>query len=277
MNGLHLPETDLDRQLSLKFGAYASFRTPNDPIAEDYHGDSPADETDRLLDLVVQPNSNVLDLGCGAGFTLCRIAERARNVFGIDLERDLLASARERVASNLLNNVTLVEGDTTFPSTLTFLPERGMDVAYSRRGPFLTEALMAKLKPDAVFVLELAQDFLGLKSLFGRTPDLPRSVGESDWAIAAHAAVGMIPVSAKSYWFEYYFRDENHLANYLKQGSPLHNWWMPPCPFEDHRDRPALALYCRYNATPQGIRLTGHRRVYLFRRQSINYYPTLTP
>jgi SAM-dependent methyltransferase len=275
-SGLWAPETEFDRELALKFGAYASFVTPNDPVVEDYHGGSPADETRRLLEKLVGSDSVVLDLGCGAGFTTCLFAERAASVIAIDLQSELIAAARQRAAARNLRNITFVEGDTTHASTLTHLPQGVFDLVLSRRGPFLTKELMGKLKPDALFVLELAHDFLGLKELFGRTPSLPRSVGESDWAIGAQVAIGMVPVSAKSFWFELYFRNADHLAAYLRQGSPLHNWWMDPCPYEEERDRGALNLYIRYNTTSKGIRLVGHRRVYLFRRQSVDYYPVLS-
>ena len=66
--------TELDRQLAERYGSYASYATEVDPIIVDTHGDGPTDEVDRLLDVFAGPESHVLDLGCGAGFTLCRLA-----------------------------------------------------------------------------------------------------------------------------------------------------------------------------------------------------------
>lgn len=266
-------ETPADRKLAGRFGGYASYNTPNDPFWTDFHGDSPSVEMERLLDLYTSSDSKVLDLGCGAGFTLCRLSAKVREIWGIDLEVDLLAAARERVQHRNLNNVTLVQGDTTDPATVARLPEGHFDFAFSRRGPFLTESLARKLTPDALFVVELAQDSLGLKELFGRNPSLPRSLGDPEWAITHHFSIGYVPVSAKSYWYEDWFRDEDHLAAFLAQGAPLTNWWMHACPYDDVRDRPALELYCRYNRTSEGIRVIGHKRVYVFRCQPTRYYP----
>ena len=114
-----------------------------------------------------------------------------------------------------------------------------------------------------------------MKEVFGRTPFLPASSGDPDGAITAQAGVGFVPVSSKSYWYEEYFADSDHLARNLKQGAPLQNWWMDACPYDDERDRAALELYARYNATPLGIRLVGHRRIYVFRRQATQFYPVI--
>jgi hypothetical protein len=63
---------DLDEKLAHKYGRYASYQTPIEPVLETY-GDAPADEVDRLLTIFAQPPSTILDLGCGAGQTLCRL------------------------------------------------------------------------------------------------------------------------------------------------------------------------------------------------------------
>ena len=274
-DGRNEPEGDLDVALAARFGAYASFVTPNDPIAVEFHGDSPAIEVDRLLDSYVNNSVDVLDLGCGAGFSLCRVAKHARSVLGIDLETELLESARERVLREGITNTEVLLGDTCDSKLVVQIPNSKFGVVFSRRGPFLTESLVNKLTDDAVFIVELAQDFIGLKELFGRTPFLPKSTGDPDFAISAQSGVGFVPVSAKSYWYEEYFSDAEHLARYLKQGAPLQNWWMDACPYEEKRDRPALDLYASYNQTDKGIMLVGHRRVYVFRRQKTQFYPVM--
>ncbi|MHB8634872.1 MAG: class I SAM-dependent methyltransferase [Fimbriimonadaceae bacterium] len=269
------PVLTIDHAIAPSRGAYASYVTSNDPYRTDFHGDSPAVEMDRLLDALTQPHSKVLDLGSGAGFTLCRLASRVAEIWGVDLDRELMDACRARVKAIDAQNARLILGDTTDSAVLTQLPDSYFTLAFSRRGPFLTEALTKKLAPEALFVVELAQDFLGLKELFGRTPSLPRSSGDPDWAISVHAGVGFVPVSAKTYWYEEWFRDTDHLGVYLSQGAPLQNWWMEPCPYEPSRDRPALELYARYNRTPEGIRLVGQRKVYVFRRHQTNYYPVV--
>lgn len=54
-----------------------------------------------VLDLVLNranlhPGLNVLDIGCGAGESTCRAAERSGSVCGVDISPSLLAAARRR-------------------------------------------------------------------------------------------------------------------------------------------------------------------------------------
>ncbi|GAB4459364.1 MAG: hypothetical protein OHK0029_21870 [Armatimonadaceae bacterium] len=267
--------TEQDAELATRYGAYASFATPHDPVLTETHGDGPAEEMDRLLDRFTSPDSTVLDLGCGAGQTLCRLAPRCRAVWGIDLEEPLLRAAERRVQANGISNATLILGDTTHTETVARLPDGVFDLVFSRRGPFLTHDLMPKLTPDTRFVVELAQDAPGLKEIFGRRPFLPSDdFGDSfSWCIGHHKGLGLLPVSVRSFYFEQYFRDTEHLAAFLSAGSYLSSWWMPPKPFDPVQDREALSLYARYNSTGKGIRLIQHRKIFVFRRAETNYYP----
>lgn len=55
-------------------------------------------DTDQLLEMCkVDENSKVLDVGCGVGFTACRIAkEYGAHVIGIDLSSNMIANAKKR-------------------------------------------------------------------------------------------------------------------------------------------------------------------------------------
>lgn len=269
-------ETELqrmDQALADRYGVYASFSTAAGPVRTDAHGDPPAQEVDRLLDLLAIPGRRVLDLGCGAGQTLCRLAPRVAEIWGIDCERPLLEGARTRVQSLGVSNARLVSGDTTDPQAVAQLPDNHFDLAFSRRGPFLNQMLVPKLTPNAQFILELCQDCLGLGEIFGRKAFLPGGGRGGDWAVDHHAPLGFVPASVKSYFYDEYFRDADHLAAYLSTGQWLSNWWMPPRPYDPVTDRPALELYARYNRTRHGVRLTQHRKVYLFYRTRTGYYP----
>lgn len=265
--------SETDRRLEARYGAYAGFVTDADPILVETHGDAPADEVDRLLDLFASPDTRLLDLGCGAGQTLCRLAPRVDAVWGVDLEQPLLDGARERAAD--LTNVTLIEGDTTHAETVARLPEGYFTLVLSRRGPFLTADLMTRLTPDAHFVLEMAQDILGVKEMFGRRAFLPTDFyAGADGAILHQASLGLLPVSVKDYFTAQYFRDADHLAAFLATiPASLSNWWMEMRPYDPLRDRAALDLYCRYNTTARGVRLIQRRKVTLFHRALKDYYP----
>src|SRR5262245_37287680 len=133
---------EIDEQLAHQYGAYASFRTETAPTLVEYYGENPANEMGRLLNIYIQPGSRVLDLGCGAGQTTCEIAPRAREVWGIDLNLELLNGARQRVKALGLANVTLVEGDTTLAEAVDQLPDDHFDLAFSQRGPNMSRMLV---------------------------------------------------------------------------------------------------------------------------------------
>jgi SAM-dependent methyltransferase len=267
--------TETDKMLAERYGAYASFATPTDPILTETHGDSSADEIDRLLNVFATPEARFLELGCGAGQTLCELAPKVQEIWGIDLEEPLLNGAKERVAAAGYTNTKLILGNTTNAEDVAQLPDAYFDFAFSRRGPFITAALKEKLMPDACVLVELYQDALGLKEIFGRRAFLPTDCfSGGDWAVSHHAGMGLLPVSVKEYFFEQYFRDADHFAAFLATiTASLSHWWMEQRPFVPEQDRPALELYCRFNTTSKGIRLIQRRKVYLFRQAQTNYYP----
>jgi hypothetical protein len=80
------------------------------------------------------------------------------------------------------------------------------------------------------------------------------------------------PVSAETYG-DGPAEEVDRLAAYLSQKTSLYSWPMPPMPYVEQRDRPALELYARYNMTPKGIRIINLRKVYLFRRIPVQYAP----
>ncbi|MFN8494301.1 MAG: class I SAM-dependent methyltransferase [Caldilineaceae bacterium] len=265
--------SELDQQLAQRYGSYASYPTAIDPVLIETYGDGPADEVDRLLDHFAQAGKCVLDLGCGAGFTLCRLAPSVKAIWGFDEDADLLAAARQRVASLGLTNATIILGNVAVATDVDPLPDQTFDVVFSRRGPDVNPALLAKLKPEAYVIQELYQDSPGLLEMFGRKSFM-RDVGDNPhWLVEEYAWLGLTPVSLKEYYYESFFRDAEHLRAYLMQPTMFFSWPMPPLPYDESRDRPALDLYVRYNTTPKGIRLMQHRKIYLFRRAAVQYMP----
>ncbi len=152
----------VDRALAARYGSFARYATDVDPILIETHGDSPADEVDRLLDIFAQPDRHMLDLGCGAGFTLCRLAPHVATIWGFDQDADLLATAWQRVASLGIANATLLLGNVAVPTDVAVLPDVTFDLVFSRRGPNVNATVMTKLKLQAYVIQELVQDSLGL-------------------------------------------------------------------------------------------------------------------
>jgi SAM-dependent methyltransferase len=264
---------NLDRSLAQRFGAYASFQNESDPILVRSFGDDPADEVDRLLDIFATLESQVLDLGCGAGFTLCRLAPKVKAVWGFDMQADLLEAAQLRAVQSSLDNATFVHGNVAVPEDVAKLPDDTFDLVLSRRGPNVNKTVMPKLKADAMVVQELWQDPLALLEIFGRKTFLRDTWDNPHWLVNEYSWLDLFPVSIKEYFTESYFRDADHLIAYLSRPSAFCSWPMPPIPYDETCDRQALELYIRYNTTPHGIRMINHRKVYLFRRMVVLQAP----
>lgn len=266
-------EVDLDRDLANRYGGYASYRGENEPVY-DHYGDNPANEVDRLLDIFATPERRALDIGCGAGFTLCRLAPHVAEIWGIDQDEALLAAARQRVLKRSLANATLLAGNVAVADDMRGLPDDAFDVLFSRRGPDVTAGMLHAIKADAVIVQELVRGTLGVKPLFGREPFAPAVGSTPHPLIEYYAGFGFVPVSVKDYFYDAFFRDAAHLVHDLK-GKLLWHWTMPDYPYDEARDRSALDLYVRYNTTSRGIRVTHHRSVYLFRRAEMPRFPAI--
>jgi SAM-dependent methyltransferase len=266
----------LDRRLAETHGAYFGFRTEAGPVRTDDWGLCPAAEVDRLLDRYAGPETRFLDVGCGAGQTLCRLAARVGEAWGVDMLARPLEAARLRAAGAGLRNVTFVHGDTTAPQTAAQLPEARFDLALSRRGPNLTAALVRALTPDALAVQELvgAADCARLRVFLGRAADLPyQGIGHGD-SVRAHLEAGLFPVASTEFFYEEVYRDADHLEAYLRQNpANVSDWRLGPRPYDPATDRPGLELYCRYHATADGVRLRRHRWVFVRRRAPTRYYP----
>ncbi len=264
---------DTDKDLAIRHGSYASYSTEDDPVFEHY-GDGSAEEVDRLLDKYAAKGTRVLDLGCGAGFTLSRLAPHVAEIWGFDLDRELLSAAQQRVTKLGLKNAKLVLGNVAIADEVGQLPENTFDLVLSRRGPNVNGDVLRTLEPDAFIVQELALGTLGLQPLFGRAPFLPHVGSNPHGLIEQYAWLGFLPVSVKDYFYDAFYRDAEHLSHDLGDNM-LGNWMMPDAPYDEARDRAALDLYVRYNTTSRGIRVTHHRSVYLFRRATIHRFPAI--
>ncbi|MCB0062521.1 MAG: hypothetical protein KDE19_10410, partial [Caldilineaceae bacterium] len=186
---------------------------------------------------------------------------------------DLHEAAQMRINSSGIENATVVLGNVAEEQDVEQLPDQTFDVVLSRRGPDVNAALRKKLKPDAVIIQELYQQPLGLYEMFGRAAFLPNVGDNPHWLVDQYMWLGFMPASVKEYFFEEYYRDMAHLAATLRKDFTHIDWRMPPLPFDEERDQAALELYSRYNMTPQGIRLRCHRKVYLFQRSSVSFFP----
>ncbi|MCG6926045.1 MAG: class I SAM-dependent methyltransferase [Acidobacteria bacterium] len=109
-------------------------RTERRPRSRFYDGRPYAATLDRLLGRLhqlvadaVEPTRRVLDVGCGTGDLLWRLAPKADEVVGIELSPAMVDFGNERLAASALPNVSFVLGDVT--RALADLPEDHFDLA----------------------------------------------------------------------------------------------------------------------------------------------------
>jgi len=62
----------------------------------------------RLMELAVEENDRVLDVGCGTASATVMAAVKAKEVVGIDLSPDMIELAEEKVEKKGLKNVSLI-------------------------------------------------------------------------------------------------------------------------------------------------------------------------
>jgi len=252
----------LDDQLA-EAGAYLSYPTRHDPLQEEFHGPDPAKAIDEVLFSYATAQSCVLDWGCGAGFTLCRLARKAREVWGFDENARCIEAASLRAECEGLENVRLVHGGAGDAQAIAQLPDSTFHLGLSRRGPNLLSSMLGKLKENAIWIQEIPRSMAGVNELLGRDKRLflPHARGDESWIIDFYAGIGFAAVSVHTWFYEQYFRDVDHLAGYLNSASYLDYRKYDPA-----RDREALDLYAQYNMTDQGIRVARSRQLAVYRR-----------
>lgn len=264
---------DIDHALAKRYGAFASYHSDAFPVSIEYYGENPTEEFDRLLDQYVRPDCAVLDLGCGAGHTLCRLAPAVERIWGIDSNEELMAATHLRIEQLGLKNAFTVFGNSYDPVAMQALPHNSFDIVFSRRGPRFSANLVRTLHPGAIFIQEIVNTLDGypLGEIFGRRPYTPINVSDQDVLLASYADMGLFPISAKAYYYEEFYRDREHLAAFLTQiGAMLTPWLLPKpfprTPFNPHADDDALNLYVKHNTTAAGVRVLRQRTILVLRQ-----------
>lgn len=267
---------EIDDELSNQFGDYAGYATAVSPRLE-FYGDSPNQAFKQLLNTYICPESAVLDLGCGAGQTICQLAPQVKEVWGFDQEPALLAGAKQRVTELGHGNVILIGGNAAETEIVDKLPGNYFDLIFSERGPNLNPVLADKLKPGGYFLQALVSQFDGfhLQEFLGRRPFTSYAFrNQVNFMLANLANLGIRPISVREYYYDAFFRDLAHLEAYLAQvPATLSNWRLGPKPYQPEQDRAALKLFAQYNQTPGGIRLLQHRIIFIGRKAPVHFYP----
>jgi hypothetical protein len=77
-----------------------------------------------------------------------------------------------------------------------------------------------------------------------------------DSFIDMYKDLGMLSASTRTVFYEQFFSDIDQLDAFMGR-----YWCLINNDYNAERDRGALELYCRYNTTPRGIRLTHFRTI----------------
>jgi SAM-dependent methyltransferase len=144
-------------------------------IARKYAADAIADlpgyeATLTRVQALLRPDQSVLEVGCGTGSTALRLAPVVRSYLGIDLAREMVAIARERLAQQPTPNLRFAVGDAAAPGaqrlksdSANLITEPRFDVLLAfnllHLLPDLDESLsrlLSPLKPGGLFVSKTA-------------------------------------------------------------------------------------------------------------------------
>ncbi|MEO1490965.1 MAG: protein-L-isoaspartate(D-aspartate) O-methyltransferase [Pseudomonadota bacterium] len=104
--------------------------------------------------LEVTPRCKVLEIGSGSGYQAAILAHLARRVYSVERHRDLALTARSRMTTLELSNVTIKTGDGTrgWPEQAPF--DRIIVTAAAEDPP---STLLEQLRPGGIMVLPVGQ------------------------------------------------------------------------------------------------------------------------
>lgn len=160
-------QTYEDKRLWKNIFASKEYYQPERVVTEGNDGE---DEFDAKM-LSVAIRKVVLDVGCGVGRFTIKMAERAKNVIGVDFSEQAISKAQTNLVKSGKTNVKFRVVDAR---RLPFIDET-FDVVVSRRGPVtdgmrtLSEAYRVLKKGGCLMEITIGeQDKLNLKKIFGR-------------------------------------------------------------------------------------------------------------
>jgi SAM-dependent methyltransferase len=128
----------------------------------------------EILD-VVNPDDNLLDIGCGTALKLLAIAASVRgSVVGLEPDPDMRRRAVEHVSEAALSNVEIIEGSC---EELT-VADDSFDVVTCMMAPFEASEIHRVLRPGGIALLEQPgeQDKTVLKACFPPDEAGPRGL-----------------------------------------------------------------------------------------------------
>lgn len=241
-----MEETFYDK-VTRKFG---SFQNVPKSIADYPQGNPEALFEQKLLELSAK-DKVALDLGCGDGSFMLRLAQHFQEIVGIEISTERLKLAQAAQKQQGQNNVRFEKQDASHTS----FPDQSFDLVYSRRGPSPYQECQRLLKAQGHFAMISIgeKDAWELKEIFGR------GQGYHVWhttaleqAIEQLQQAGFAVTYQQDVFFDEYYPLIEHLDLFL-QRVPI---------FEDYdseQDRAFLEAYVARAQTARGIHLPRQR------------------
>jgi ubiquinone/menaquinone biosynthesis C-methylase UbiE len=207
----------------------------------------------KILNTVV--GQAVLDVGCGIGEFTLRIAERAREVVGVDFSKEAIRRATTKLKRTGIRNCKFKQADA---NELPF-PDAAFDVVVSRRGPVtasmqsLSEAYRVMKEGGTLMEITIGEkDKRNIVKIFGRG----QMHGVTERVVVAKSGMlksaGFLILDVKDYLATEVFQAMNDLIVRLNSAPIIPN-------FDVKRDEKYLERVKLECTTSRGIETEVHR------------------
>ena len=111
-----------------------------------------------IQNMKLKPNEVVVDIGAGSGYYSFQIAEKLPEgkVLAVDLQAEMLAMMRQKIESDKIQNVELIQGQETSPNLpensadMVFMVDVYHELSYPKE---MMQEIVSALKPEGRFIL----------------------------------------------------------------------------------------------------------------------------
>lgn len=156
----------------------------------------------KLLEMAdIQPHENVLDIGCGLGYSAAVIGKLARHVTGVEMHQDLAQGARKRLSVAGYENVDVIAAP-LFQGSAQHQP---YDVIFLEGAvEYVPDSLLAQLADHGrLIAVESLEPRPGTRSTLGAILHMEKTAGNIVIHKGAHLAASLLPGFERSQTFRF--------------------------------------------------------------------------